>query len=98
MANKAKVLAGLKFHCGILCELGGEICPYFAEEDCSRMLMEEATELLKDSEPVVRCKNCMWWDKGVCTKNYILCDIIDCGCNPEICTDPDWYCAEGEKR
>lgn len=98
MPNKAKVLAGLKFHCGILCELGDEICPYFAEEDCSRLLMEEATELLKDSEPVVRCKDCRWWKDGKCENEYVLEQIYDCGCYPDFHTNFDWFCAEGERR
>ena len=65
---------------------------------CKTMLLRDALELLKDSEPVIRCKDCRWWEDGVCGNDYTLCQIIDCGCSPEFCTDPDWYCAEGEKR
>lgn len=98
MPNKAKVLAGLKFHYSISCVLDGEKCPYFKDNDCSIMLMKEAEELLKNSESVVRCKDCKWWKDYKCENDYVLRQIFDCGCYPDFHTDSEWFCAEGERR
>lgn len=98
MPNKAKVLAGLKFHLSTLCVLGEERCPYFKNDDCDVVLMKEAEELLKDSEPVVRCKDCRWWRDWKCENDYVHQQIYDDGCYPDFHTDSEWFCAEGERR
>ena len=52
--------------------------------------MEAATVEVPDA---ILCKDCKWWDKeqsvddfnGFCT-------------NLGACTNPEWYCADGERR
>lgn len=41
-----------------------------------------------DATPVVRCYQCRHWYKGHCTEKQIA----------TIKTDPQFYCANGEKR
>lgn len=38
-----------------------------------------------DVVPVVRCKDCDWWDKGLCGRLYLY-------------RDEDFYCAHGVRR
>lgn len=89
MPNKEKVLAGLKFHYTTSCVLDGEKCPYFKDNDCSVVLMKEAEELLKNSEPVVRCKDCKHGKPS--TYGY----GIDCDGR---WYDDDGFCSDGERR
>jgi hypothetical protein len=67
---------------------------------CKTMLLRDALELLllKDSEPVVRCKDCKWWKDYKCENDFVLRQIFDCGCYPDFHTDSEWFCAEGERR
>lgn len=60
--------------------------------------VEDALELLKESEPVVRCKDCKWWKDYTCENDFVLRQIYDCGCYPDFHTDSEWFCAEGERR
>lgn len=57
---------------------------------------EAILELLKDSEPVVRCKDCKFWQSRVCRtlydKEFRLCEMVR-GYKPA-----DWFCANGERR
>lgn len=44
--------------------------------------------------PVVRCKDCIHWDKG-CTEE---CDNSDNVCYHNGRCKPDWFCADGVKQ
>lgn len=54
--------------------------------------MEDALELLKEQEPVVRCKDCKHQNWVNAETGCIVCKIGR-GTNA-----PDWYCADGERR
>ena len=45
-----------------------------------------------EAEPIVRCRDCKWWDKdnGFDDKGY--CDLLDSYWRP------DEYCSDGERR
>ena len=46
-----------------------------------------------DAVPVVRCRDCKWWEKGQTTDGVKgFCPISGC------CEGPDFYCADGERR
>lgn len=68
--------------------------------------MEDALELLKEQEPVVRCKDCKHrpTKPNECISGFDLAFADEvCPCH---CDDPyyswyppdDWYCANGERR
>lgn len=46
-----------------------------------------------DAVPVVRCRDCKWWDKDQTTDGVKgFCPNTGCG------EQPDFYCADGERR
>ena len=48
---------------------------------------------LKESRELVMCKNCKWWDKDQTTDGVKgFCPNTGC------CEQPDFYCADGERR
>ena len=47
---------------------------------------------------LVRCKDCKYYHAYECENDYVLRRIRDCGCNPPFDVDPDWFCADGERR
>lgn len=47
-----------------------------------------------DAVPVVRCKDCIYWDKGHTEE----CDNSDSTCFHNGWCKPEWFCADGEKR
>ena len=49
-------------------------------------------ELLKEPE-VVRCKDCIHWDKGHTEE----CDNLDSVCFHNGWCKPDWFCPDGER-
>ena len=53
-----------------------------------------------DVVPVVRCKDCEWFDckNYVCNNDILAGRIADCGCYPNFNVEPDWFCADGERR
>lgn len=53
-----------------------------------------------DMVHVVRCRDCKWFDckNYVCNSDIMTGRIADCGCYPNFNVDPDWYCADGERR
>ena len=73
-------------------------CPYHEEEYCRRALKQDALELLKEQKTIVRCKDCKFWDAGLCLNDNVSWQIQDCGCYPNFITDSNWFCAEGERR
>lgn len=57
---------------------------------------EEADELMDEHwvGELVRCKECIYWDKG-CTEE---CDNSDSICFHNGSCKADWFCADGERR
>lgn len=53
-----------------------------------------------DAVPVVRCKDCKHWKthSQVCSNDDLYLGIHDCGCYPDFSTNPDWFCAYGERK
>ena len=49
-------------------------------------------------QELVRCKNCKYYHSYECENDYELRRIKDCGCNPPFDVDPDWFCADGERK
>lgn len=49
---------------------------------------------------VTRCKDCKWFDcrNFVCNNDILAGRIADCGCYPNFNVEPDWFCADGERR
>lgn len=48
-----------------------------------------------DAEPIIRCKNCTYWDDstyGRYVGGWCFCDKL------QFSTSPDWYCADGEAK
>jgi hypothetical protein len=46
-----------------------------------------------DAVPVVRCRDCKWWEEGQTTDGVKgFCPISGC------CEGPEFYCADGERR
>ena len=52
------------------------------------------------AEPVVRCRDCKYYDRRcfTCENDVLLIKIDDCGCHPPFRVDDDWFCADGERR
>jgi hypothetical protein len=48
----------------------------------------------KDMVEVVRCKDCVYWDKG----HTEQCDNSDSVCFHNGWCQPNWYCADGERK
>ena len=59
-------------------------------ESLSRML----DELLEERPEIVRCKDCIHWDKG-CTEE---CTNSDSVCFHNGWCKPDWFCADAERK
>lgn len=56
--------------------------------DCMELLMADALGLLKEQEPIVKCKNCKFRH-----------DPIRCRLDSEgLKTPDDWFCADGERQ
>lgn len=53
-----------------------------------------------DAMPVVRCRDCKYYDRRwfTCENDVLLIKIDDCGCHPPFRVDDDWFCADGERR
>ena len=84
-------------------------CPYNNNDTvyglwcCSNRLLHDAETLLKtyqmkEQKQIVRCKECKHWNVGTCENDYISRQIDDCGCLPTFHTEPDWFCANGERK
>ena len=60
---------------------------------------DEADELMEEHwvGELVRCKDCKWWENGLCENDDVARKINDCGCYPDFRTDPDWFCKDGER-
>lgn len=70
MADIEKVTKGLECHKNGLCQIDDKTsCPYWkCEKDCSKHLMTDALELLKERQPykVKNIKNVSGWIIGEC--------------------------------
>lgn len=66
--------------------------------NCMEQLLADALALLNEQKIITRCKNCIWWEKGFCKSDDVSRKIYDCGCYPDFRTDPDWFCADAERR
>ena len=55
---------------------------------------EQFKEAFKDLTAVVRCKDCKWGDA---VKNAKGEPMVEC-LGEELLKEPDWYCADGERR
>ena len=94
--DREKVTAGLECCQKTNCDE----CPYVYEGstnciDCTADLASDVLDLLKESEPIVRCKDC----KHQCSDRfykdsigYVLCGKGH-GWKPD-----DWFCADGERQ
>ena len=51
MADREKVISGLKHHAKGRCKKDGDCCPYFDDRLCHIDLWNDALELLEDQEP-----------------------------------------------
>lgn len=47
-----------------------------------------------DAVPVVRCKDCIYWDK----RHTEECDNLDSVCFHNGWCKPNWFCADGKRR
>lgn len=47
-----------------------------------------------NGEEIVRCKDCKWWGDLDPKNRYTdcYCHVVECS------TEPDWYCADGERK
>lgn len=55
----------------------------------------EVLQLLPDKiQPLIRCKDCIHWDKGHTEE----CDNSDSVCFHNGWCKPDWFCADGERK
>lgn len=57
-----------------------------------------AVTLLKEQPEIVRCKDCKHYNTYECENDNVLRRIKDCGCYPPFWVDPEWFCADGERR
>ena len=79
-------------------ECSDECQYFFMPNGCVYSLMMDAAQLLKDSELIVKCKDCKHLFDGEHTEN--CCDVLmeKAGWLKEISVSPDWFCADGERR
>lgn len=99
MADRKKVIKALelcisKHQCCM--ESPDEHCPY--EEwlgeyedsfyECTSLLAKDALELLKSQPEVVRCKDCKYYD---CFNGCMSWHDVNS-------SNPDWFCADGERK
>ena len=66
----------------------------FQHGSCEKDLLAAALSLLKEQEEIVKCKDCIHWDKGHTEE----CDNLDSVCFHNGWCKPDWYCAGGKRR
>lgn len=57
-------------------------------------------ELLKEQEAVVRCKDCMYGEQSRNAKGekMVFCYNGDTGIEDGYLHEPEWFCAEGERK
>lgn len=85
MIDRQKVIKALELCRDGRCHSG---CPYnHINVGCRKHLDTDAMELLKEQPEIVRCEDCIFRDPrdGMCEHVQQM-------------RDPDWYCADGERR
>lgn len=86
-------------------EMGCLHCPYYRKnEEGPCPMYDAALALLKESESIVRCKDCKWWDKKD-DSPYGYCHACKHGHRSEHWEigiyrtyKGDWFCADGERK
>ena len=63
---------------------GRGICRVIMEDDFKKAITKMPKSIIVDVAPVVRCKDCVWWDKGDCYRIEL--------------TRPDDFCSYGERK
>lgn len=55
--------------------------------------------IIEDCVPVVRCKDCKWWDKvdNIDGVNYGTCERKCTAIRKDAFLNENWYCADGER-
>lgn len=70
-------------------------------EECPALTLDGkiVSTMLRREQELVRCKDCRWGDwsrnRG---KEMILCYNGDTGIEDGYLHEPDWFCAEGERK
>lgn len=60
--------------------------------------LAETLEVLAQKPEVVLCKDCKWWENGLCKSDDVSRKIDDCGCYPDFRTSSDWFCGDRERK
>lgn len=90
-----KVIKGLGY-CANESKCAGTDCPYWESNDCSTEIMRDALALLKEQEPVVRCKDCRYGQ--YCTDGETTYQCFKWNSNEfGALHEQDWFCADGER-
>ena len=79
-------------------EIGDAPCRACDIGDTIDYFLDEAISPTIDAVPVVRCKDCKYFDSYRCTNDMVLQQIDDCGCHPSFNVNREWFCADGERR
>lgn len=110
MVDREKVKKGLECHKSGICDNNKMLCPYWKEEaDCSKKLIDDALELLKEQEAEI--EKLTRYINGFSRDAIPVVRCNDCE-NKEcwgragdvVCGidgtphRPDWFCADGERR
>lgn len=81
--------AEVDWECGYVSIINPKCC-----EDIVKWI-DEALELLKEQNDIVKCKTCKYWDdtsEGRYIGGWCFCDRL------KFSTSPEWYCADGEGK
>ena len=72
----------------------------FEHGDCRRDMLADALSMLKEQPEIVRCKDCRWGERSRNGKGeeMIFCYNGDTGIEDGYLHEPDWFCAEGERK
>ena len=104
MANIDKVIKAIETHISADDSIGCDDCTYENDGWCMARVMKDALELLKEQQPIVRCKDCKWWDKKP-DSPYGYCHACKHGHHSEHWEigiyrtyKGDWFCADGERQ
>lgn len=91
MANREKVIDGLRCHSADKMEQDCSERPYLDEWDCSKSLCADALDVVEGQVPITRCRDCK---HGKWT--HIYTDVY-CTMHDDI-HEPDWFCGDGKRR
>lgn len=80
-----------------------EVCmiPILSQIAISIAVIADCIDGVEDegTAPVVRCKDCKWWDKvdNIDGVNYGTCERKCTAIRKDAFPNENWYCADGEK-